>query len=640
MVSLLRPRRRTDQPRPTHTDESNSLASKKTHDVSTKIRSVSKIDKVSKESFDVSSSYEEEEEEEEGGGGKIWHRTDVHRNGSHLKGFSDENHSWLKPKNLLEATLESDEDGTTIEESERIVHQIDNHSNEEEIDEEEMEELEEDLEEEEEELEIERKARKLDDELREHQQLADEELKAAVTMATKDTLLLHVDGRDNQEEVTDLNIVHQRIQDTIRVLGNFKELRSDNLSRADYMQSLLSDLTHYYGYSEYLMEKFSQLFSTAELQEFLEANELPRPVTIRTNTLKTRRRDLAQALIHRGANVDPLGKWTKVGLQIFDSPVPIGATPEYMAGHYMLQSAASFLPVMALAPQENERILDMCAAPGGKTTYIAALMKNTGTIFANDANKDRLAGLVANLHRMGVRNTIVCHYDGREFPTVMGHFDRVLLDAPCSGTGVISKDPSVKTQKTQEDFRILTHLQKELILAAIDSIDGSKTGGGYLVYSTCSITVEENEDVIDYALRRRKNVKLVPTGLDFGVEGWIRFREKRFHPSLNLTRRFYPHTHNMDGFFVAKLKKISNKIPESSKSPTSTTSSDSRPLASPHKHHEIPRNPGETTLPATSSVHFDDDEDNQLVKQYFQKRQRQQERRGRKRNRPPTSNLS
>jgi ribosomal RNA methyltransferase Nop2 len=102
----------------------------------------------------------------------------------------------------------------------------------------------------------------------------------------------------------------------------------------------------------------------------LEANEVQRPVTIRTNTLKTRRRDLAQALINRGVNVDPLDKWTKVGLVIYNSQVPIGATPEYLSGHYMLQGASSFLPVMALAPQPNERVLDMCAAPGGKATYI------------------------------------------------------------------------------------------------------------------------------------------------------------------------------------------------------------------------------------------------------------------------------
>ena len=113
----------------------------------------------------------------------------------------------------------------------------------------------------------------------------------------------------------------------------------------------------------------------------------------------------------------------------------------------MLQSASSFLPVLALGPQPNERILDMASAPGGKTTYISALMRNTGIIFANDATKARTKSLSANVHRMGCKNVVVCNYDGREFPKVIGGFDRVLLDAPCSGTGVISKDASVKVNK-------------------------------------------------------------------------------------------------------------------------------------------------------------------------------------------------
>lgn len=356
----------------------------------------------------------------------------------------------------------------------------------------------------------------------------------------------------------DIQVVHGRIQKAVEVLGNFKELAKPGQSRAECVGRLKKDLATYYSYSAFMIDLLFELFPVAEFVEFLEANEVPRPVTIRVNTLKTRRRELAQALINRGVNLDPIDKWSPVGLQVFDSPVPIGATPEYLAGHYMLQSAASFLPVMALDPQEHERVLDMCAAPGGKTTYLAALMKNTGTLFANDSSKDRLKSLIANVHRMGVRNCVVSNYDGRVFPGLIKGFDRILLDAPCSGTGVISKDTSVKTSKSDEDFRMLTHLQKELILAAIDACDGSSSTGGYIVYSTCSISVQENEEVVEYALKKRPNVKLVDSGIDFGKDGFTSFRGKAFHPSMKLTKRFYPHVHNMDGFYVAKLKKCGN----------------------------------------------------------------------------------
>merc|ERR1711994_900429 len=292
-----------------------------------------------------------------------------------------------------------------------------------------------------------------------------------------------------------------------------------------------------------------------------EANEVQRPVTIRTNSLKIRRRDLAQALINRGVNLDPVGKWSKVGLVIYSASVPLGATPEYLAGHYILQGASSLLPVMALAPQVNERVLDMASAPGGKTTHIAALMNNTGMVLANDANKDRCKAVIGNCHRLGITNTVICNYDGRKLPKIMSGFDRVLLDAPCSGTGVISKDESAKMSKDDKDIHLCSHLQKELILAAIDCLDHKSKTGGYLVYSTCSVLPEENENVVDYVLRKR-HVKLVPTGLDFGVEGFTKYREKRYHPSMNLCKRYYPHTHNMDGFFVAKIKKLSNKIPD------------------------------------------------------------------------------
>ncbi|KEY70433.1 hypothetical protein S7711_06598 [Stachybotrys chartarum IBT 7711] len=354
----------------------------------------------------------------------------------------------------------------------------------------------------------------------------------------------------------DLQLLRTRITENIRVLDDFSNLAEEGRSRAEYTAQLIKDICAYYGYSEYLAEKLYNLFSPREAFAFFEANETPRPVVIRTNTLRTHRRDLAQALINRGVTLEPVGKWSKVGLQVFESTVPLGATPEYLAGHYILQAASSFLPCMALDPQENERVLDMAAAPGGKTTYMAAMMKNTGFIMANDPNKARAKGLIGNIHRLGARNVIVSNYDAREFPKPMGGFDRVLLDAPCSGTGVIAKDPSVKTNKTEMDFMQLPHIQKQLVLAAIDSVNHSSKTGGYIVYSTCSVTIEENEQVVQYALSRRPNVRLVDTGLVFGKEGFTSYMGKKFHSSMRLTRRYYPHSYNVDGFFVAKFQKI------------------------------------------------------------------------------------
>ena len=368
------------------------------------------------------------------------------------------------------------------------------------------------------------------------------------------------------KDIPDLTSIQQRIQEVVRVLADFKNRRAPDRSRNDYLERLTSDLATYYGYTHFLIRYFIDTFSVPETMELLEANETQRPVTLRTNTLKIRRRDLAAQLINRGVNLDPIGKWSKVGLLVYDSRVPIGATPEYMAGMYMLQSASSFLPCMALSPQEGERVLDVAAAPGGKTTYLAALMRNTGMVFANEFQKKRLNSLVANLQRMGCSNSVVCNYDGRQLPKVLGYVDRVLLDAPCSGTGVIAKDSSVKVSKSTEDIAKCAHLQKELLVAALDCCDANSKSGGYVVYSTCSVTVEENEQVVDYILKKR-DVKIVSTGLGFGRKGFTSYRGKTFHPSVSECRRFYPHVHNMDGFFVCKLQKMSNRTTSTSTTP-------------------------------------------------------------------------
>ncbi|SCV05439.1 LANO_0H07514g1_1 [Lachancea nothofagi CBS 11611] len=399
--------------------------------------------------------------------------------------------------------------------------------------------------------------------LDQEQALEEEEAEAEIADAAQLQPRAQVLPTPEEEEAladqpVNLTSVRTRMIEIVKVLENFKILGAEGRSRSEYVDRLIKDICEYFGYSPFLADKLFNLFSPTEALEFFEANEVARPITIRTNSLKTRRRDLAQTLVNRGVNLQPIGSWTKVGLQIFDSQVPIGATPEYLAGQYILQAASSFLPVIALDPHENERILDMAAAPGGKTTYISAMMKNTGCIFANDANKARTKSLIANIHRLGCTNTIVCNYDAREFPKVIGGFDRILLDAPCSGTGVIGKDQSVKVSRTEKDFMQIPHLQKQLLLSAIDSVDANSKTGGIVVYSTCSVAVEENEAVIDYALRKRPNVKLVDAGLSIGKEAFVSYRGKKFHPSVKLARRYYPHVYNVDGFFVAKFKKVAS----------------------------------------------------------------------------------
>nr|BAN64689.1 nucleolar protein-like protein with NOL1/NOP2/sun family putative RNA methylase domain [Babesia bovis] len=365
-------------------------------------------------------------------------------------------------------------------------------------------------------------------------------------------------------DLTDLSAVKSRIESICGLLSNWSAASKAGIAtkkRGSYLRELQEMVTAYYGYSDEMSDYFLKLFSPTEAIQFFEANERPLPMTLRVNTLKTRRKELAAALIARGANVDPVGDWSKEGLVVHSSQVPIGATPEYLAGHYMMQSAASLIPVLALSPKDGEKVLDIAAAPGGKTTHIAQMMNNGGILYANDFNKERCTALVANIHRLGITNTIVTKYDRLDLKGILPPLDRVLCDAPCSGLGVISKDPSVKVKRTLMDLKQNADLQKRLLLCCIDMLSVNVKKGNCVVYSTCSISVEENEQVIDYALRMR-DVKLVPLGVEAGSPALSSFRGRHFHPSIGQhARRFYPHLHNLDGFFVAKLVKLSSKIP-------------------------------------------------------------------------------
>lgn len=455
------------------------------------------------------------------------------------KGFTDENATWLKPKKPTDRLpLDSDDESGGDDDDDE--------------EEEEDDEL----------LEVEREAQLVDEELEAEEEEAEEEMKRTIS---EHTSIYHLPTPKELEKDVDRVVppseIRGHIENILEVLADFKSRREPGRSRKEYIDQLGVFIAELYGYLPELIEYFLTMFSPAETLEFVDASEKPRPLVIRTNTLKARRKDLATALIKRGVSLDPLASWSKVGLKIVGSPVPIGATPEYLSGMYMLQSAASMCPVLALVPEPKEKILDISAAPGGKTSYIAQLMRNTGVIIANDLKPERQKATVANLHRLGVKNTITCAYDGRNVGTIFkNRFDRILCDVPCSGLGVISRDPSVKVQRTMTDVKNCAHLQKEILLAAIDALKCKNTTGGILVYSTCSVSIFENEEVVNYALQKR-DIQIIDTGLEFGTPGFTRYQEKRFHPSLALARRLYPHTVNMDGFFVCKIKKLSDGRP-------------------------------------------------------------------------------
>lgn len=432
------------------------------------------------------------------------------------KGFTDENAAWLKPKGKEKSQLMASSD-------------------EEDDDEEEDDEL----------LEVEQQARLVDAEMEVEAEEAEEEMRRTIAETTS---IFHLPTEEELEQdenrVVPPSEINSRIESILAVLAEFKDRREPGRSRSDYIDQLVSDIAENFGYLPELIEYFMTMFGPSETLEFVDASDKPRPLVVRTNTLKTRRKDLASALMKRGVQLDPLALWSKVGLKITESPVPVGATPEYLSGHYMLQSAASMCPVMAMAPEPNERVLDMSAAPGGKTSYIAQLMRNTGVVVANDLKAERQRATVANMHRLGVKNVIACTHDGRKLgEKFKNNFDRVLLDAPCSGLGVISRDPSVKVQRTIADVKKTQHLQKELLLSAIDALNHKSKTGGCMVYSTCSVSVFENEEVVNYALQKR-DIKIISAGLDFGTFKLLLSFEvvELFSNVTNFLLRF-PHFH-------------------------------------------------------------------------------------------------
>ncbi len=223
-------------------------------------------------------------------------------------------------------------------------------------------------------------------------------------------------------------------------------------------------------------------------------------------------------------------------------------------GAIYLQNESSWVPVVALKPHPGEKVLDICAAPGGKTSHIAALMHNKGTLVANDNSRRRLMKLQQNLARLHITAEYSLH-DGaklsKSFPE--NSFDKILLDAPCSGEGLIN----LVQQKTLESWSVahirrLSHLQKQLIIEAWKLLKP----GGRLVYSTCTMAPEEDEIVVNHLLKRNKDAIIVPLEIPREAvrSGITKWNGRELHPSLTLTMRLLP-DNGHEAFFVCLLEK-------------------------------------------------------------------------------------
>ncbi|MBA2849667.1 RsmB/NOP family class I SAM-dependent RNA methyltransferase [Thermosulfuriphilus ammonigenes] len=289
-----------------------------------------------------------------------------------------------------------------------------------------------------------------------------------------------------------------------------------------------------------------------DFEAFSQSLLEPLPMYIRINRLKCLREErVINGLAQKGVHLRSVTEIPDF-YEISPWGFPIGTTEEYYLGYIYPQTINSALPVLALNPQPGETILDLCAAPGSKTSYIAQRTEDRTLIVANDKRIDRLTALVSNLKRLGITGVVTTQYRGEMFP--MGPpFDKVLVDAPCSGEGRyrITKEGEVLYRKeTRTD---LPAIQKGLLLRAFDLV---KTGG-IVVYSTCTFNPLENEAVVDYLLNRRPAEILK---MDYPLPshpGLKEFNGRVFDSRISHCARFYPHETHSVGFFIATIRRLS-----------------------------------------------------------------------------------
>ena len=277
--------------------------------------------------------------------------------------------------------------------------------------------------------------------------------------------------------------------------------------------------------------------------------------SIRVNTLKKSVEEIKQAL-EKEWHLTPI-PWCKEGFWIEhkgegeEKRRDIGNRIEHSLGYIYVQEAASMIPPIVLDPQPGEIILDMCAAPGSKTTQLAQYMENKGLLIANDFTYQRLQALGLNIQRAGITNIIITQMYGHWFKGFA--FDRILVDAPCSGTGTIRKSLKTLLMWNMAGIRQLAGQQRQLIETAFNNLKPE----GVMVYSTCSNEPDENEAVVSFLLEKYPDAicEKIDIALKHG-SAIMKFEGKEYHPAVKNCLRLWPQDNDTEGFFVAKIKKI------------------------------------------------------------------------------------
>ncbi|WP_461865233.1 tRNA (cytosine(49)-C(5))-methyltransferase [Thermococcus sp.] len=296
--------------------------------------------------------------------------------------------------------------------------------------------------------------------------------------------------------------------------------------------------------NSHFYERYSQIDDSDEFWEFMLK---PLRQSIRINTLKAELEYVRKRLEER-FELKPV-PWAKEGF--FINADNLARIPEHSLGVIFGQEASSMIPPIVLDPKPGELVLDMAAAPGSKTGQIAQYMENEGCLIANDMKKGRVNVLIANLNKMGVLSARVTIKDGRYFGRFENTFDRILLDAPCSSVGMIRKSFKFLKEWQLKTALRYSNIQKRLILAAYKALKA----GGVLVYSTCTIDPIENEEVIDYLLRKT-DARIERINLPLrSSEPVLEFEGKKYSEEVRKCLRLHPQNNDSEAFFITKIVK-------------------------------------------------------------------------------------